>query len=178
MKLASLKEGGRDGTLIVVDRALTRAVRATNIATTLQKALDDWAAGSAESVLYRRGALLNGYRTADLHISRPDGRLVHWQVTLQNTIEGTRPDVLFKRVDAAPLTVAVYLDGYAYHAAADKNRLASDADQRARLRAEGAVVFQLNWDDVNTAKVEHPFVDRRDPGAVVTTAVAPELKQT
>src|SRR5258708_26392375 len=43
MKLASLKEGGRDGTLIVVDRELARAVRATNVAPTLQKALDDWA---------------------------------------------------------------------------------------------------------------------------------------
>src|SRR5580704_16243798 len=46
MKLASLKEGGRDGTLIVVNRALTRAVRATNVAPTLQKALDGWAAAS------------------------------------------------------------------------------------------------------------------------------------
>jgi fumarylacetoacetate (FAA) hydrolase len=42
MKLASLKEGGRDGTLILVDRAIQRAVRATGIALTLQKALDDW----------------------------------------------------------------------------------------------------------------------------------------
>jgi fumarylacetoacetate (FAA) hydrolase len=43
MKLGSLKEGGRDGTLIVVDRALTRAVTAANVAPTLQKALEDWA---------------------------------------------------------------------------------------------------------------------------------------
>jgi fumarylacetoacetate (FAA) hydrolase len=43
MKLASLKEGGRDGTLLVVSRDLTRAVRATGIAATLQAALDDWA---------------------------------------------------------------------------------------------------------------------------------------
>ncbi len=43
MKLASLKEGGRDGTLIVVDRALRRAVRATGIARTLQKAIEEWA---------------------------------------------------------------------------------------------------------------------------------------
>ena len=43
MKLASLKEGGRDGTLIVVDRALARAVRAGSLAPTLQRALDDWA---------------------------------------------------------------------------------------------------------------------------------------
>jgi len=42
MKLASLKEGGRDGTLIVVSRDLTRAVRATGIAATLQAALEDW----------------------------------------------------------------------------------------------------------------------------------------
>ena len=42
MKLASLKEGGRDGTLIVVSRDLQRAVRAADIAPTLQAALDDW----------------------------------------------------------------------------------------------------------------------------------------
>ncbi len=42
MKLASLKEGGRDGTLVVVSRDLARAVRATGIATTLQRALEDW----------------------------------------------------------------------------------------------------------------------------------------
>src|SRR6201991_81440 len=42
MKLASLKEGGRDGTLIVVSRDLTAAVAATGIAPTLQAALDDW----------------------------------------------------------------------------------------------------------------------------------------
>jgi len=42
MKLASLKEGGRDGTLIVVDRELRRAVRATDIVPTLQKAMEGW----------------------------------------------------------------------------------------------------------------------------------------
>ncbi len=42
MKLGSLKEGGRDGTLIVVSRDLTRAVRADAIAPTLQRALEDW----------------------------------------------------------------------------------------------------------------------------------------
>jgi fumarylacetoacetate (FAA) hydrolase len=42
MKLGSLKEGGRDGTLIVVSRDLTKAVKATGIAATMQAALDDW----------------------------------------------------------------------------------------------------------------------------------------
>ena len=42
MKLATLKEGGRDGTLVVVNRELTRAVRADEIAPTMQVALDNW----------------------------------------------------------------------------------------------------------------------------------------
>jgi fumarylacetoacetate (FAA) hydrolase len=42
MKLGSLKEGGRDGTLVVVSRDLTRAVQATGIAPTMQRALEDW----------------------------------------------------------------------------------------------------------------------------------------
>ncbi|HKJ17826.1 MAG TPA: fumarylacetoacetate hydrolase family protein [Xanthomonadales bacterium] len=42
MKLASLKAGGRDGTLIVVDRVLKKYVVAVGIAPTLQQALDDW----------------------------------------------------------------------------------------------------------------------------------------
>jgi len=42
MKLGSLKEGGRDGTLVVVSRDLRRAVRATGIVPTLQRALEDW----------------------------------------------------------------------------------------------------------------------------------------
>ncbi|HEX5121735.1 MAG TPA: fumarylacetoacetate hydrolase family protein [Rhodanobacteraceae bacterium] len=42
MKLGSLKEGGRDGTLIVVGRDLKNAVKASGVAPTLQAALDDW----------------------------------------------------------------------------------------------------------------------------------------
>src|SRR6185312_476138 len=42
MKLATLREGGRDGTLIVVSRDLAHGVRATGIAPTLQVALEDW----------------------------------------------------------------------------------------------------------------------------------------
>ena len=42
MKIGSLKEGGRDGTLIVVARTLRHAVRAVGIAPTLQRALEDW----------------------------------------------------------------------------------------------------------------------------------------
>ncbi|MFT4067739.1 fumarylacetoacetate hydrolase family protein [Paraburkholderia sp.] len=43
MKLASLKNGGPDGTLIVVSRDLSRALDATPVAPSLRAALDDWA---------------------------------------------------------------------------------------------------------------------------------------
>jgi fumarylacetoacetate (FAA) hydrolase len=42
MKLASLKTGGRDGSLIVVSRNLEHYVSAADISSTLQMALDDW----------------------------------------------------------------------------------------------------------------------------------------
>ena len=43
MKLASLKEGGRDGTLVVVNRDMSKAVKVPDIAPTMQAALDNWA---------------------------------------------------------------------------------------------------------------------------------------
>ncbi len=42
MKLATLKRGGRDGTLVVVDRELKHAVAVPDIAATMQQALEDW----------------------------------------------------------------------------------------------------------------------------------------
>jgi len=42
MKLASYKDGSRDGQLVVVSRDLSTAHYATGIADTLQQALDDW----------------------------------------------------------------------------------------------------------------------------------------
>lgn len=54
MKLASLKSGGRDGTLLVVSQDLARCVEAKGIAATLQDALDDWSnIGPRLDELYR-----------------------------------------------------------------------------------------------------------------------------
>lgn len=66
MKLASLKQGGRDGTLIVVDRELKRAVTVPQIAPTLQRALEDWQ--SAAPRLAAVYEALNGGESA------PDGQ--------------------------------------------------------------------------------------------------------
>ncbi|MGF1720751.1 fumarylacetoacetate hydrolase family protein [Vibrio kyushuensis] len=42
MKLATLKDGTRDGTLVVVNRELTQCIAVPDIAQTLQTALDNW----------------------------------------------------------------------------------------------------------------------------------------
>jgi fumarylacetoacetate (FAA) hydrolase len=53
MKLGTIKDGTRDGTLVVVSRDLKTAVKAEGIARTLQAALDDWAdKASALALLY------------------------------------------------------------------------------------------------------------------------------
>jgi fumarylacetoacetate (FAA) hydrolase len=57
MKLGALKQGGRDGTLIVASSDLGKAVRVTDIARTLQAALEDWS--NAAPRLNRVYALLN-----------------------------------------------------------------------------------------------------------------------
>ncbi|MDQ3059059.1 MAG: fumarylacetoacetate hydrolase family protein [Pseudomonadota bacterium] len=57
MKLATLKRGGRDGTLVVVNRALTQCQPVPAIARTLQAALDDW--DSSEAPLRQVYAALN-----------------------------------------------------------------------------------------------------------------------
>ena len=43
MKLATLKQGGPDGSLVVVSRDLSQYRKVEDIAPTLQAALDDWA---------------------------------------------------------------------------------------------------------------------------------------
>lgn len=43
MKLASLKNNTRDGQLVVVNRQLSKAIAVTDIATTMQAAIDNWA---------------------------------------------------------------------------------------------------------------------------------------
>ena len=82
MKLASLKSGGRDGTLVVVSRDLSRAVRVPEIAGTMQAALDDWSDTStalrdlAESVA--AGPVEGEFAFDTSAVSSPLPRAYHW----------------------------------------------------------------------------------------------------
>lgn len=92
MKLASLKEGGRDGSLIVVNRDLSRAVRVPQIAPTLQRALEDWS------------------------VSAPRLNAVYEQLqTGAETVEGQAVFAFDTAALAAPLPRAYeFVDGSAY----------------------------------------------------------------
>jgi len=82
MKLASLKEGGRDGTLVVVSRDLTRAARAANVAPTLQAALDSWRETEPElrSVhrLLEEGLLADVFALDPAALAAPLPRAYQW----------------------------------------------------------------------------------------------------
>lgn len=55
MKFGTLRDGGRDGRLVVVSRDVTQASDARHLAPTLQRALDDWDAVSPALLLIARG---------------------------------------------------------------------------------------------------------------------------
>ena len=91
----------------------------------------------------------SGTQSLDLRLTGADGSTVSWKASQQRTLDGTRPDVLFERTDVERSPrIALYLDGFEYHASERHNRLADDAVKRGRLRAEGLRVFQLTYQDV------------------------------
>ncbi len=80
MKLASTRHG-RDGALHVVSRDGTRVAAATDIARTLQAALDDWA--RVEPELQRRftaleSGLISGQSIAHVELTAPLPRAYEW----------------------------------------------------------------------------------------------------
>ncbi len=82
MKLATLRDGSRDGRLAVVSRDLTRAVHADDVAHTLQAALDDWAA--LEPALAQLAAQLEAGTAPNTFAFEPAGAMAplprahHW----------------------------------------------------------------------------------------------------
>jgi fumarylacetoacetate (FAA) hydrolase len=82
MKLATLKTGGRDGTLIVVGRDLATAVVARDVAPTLQAALDEWATKApmlAEvATLLEAGNAAGAFRFDPTQCAAPLPRAYQW----------------------------------------------------------------------------------------------------
>ncbi|WP_407288166.1 DEAD/DEAH box helicase [Streptomyces sp. BP-8] len=121
------------------------------------EALDRWLAAPGDGAPADHEQTPTGRHGKQFTLTRPGGGQVRWEVVAQKDLHGyhTRPDLLFRPVagdttadGAPPLPIAVYLDGYRWHASSRTNRIAADAAKRARLRADGILVWQITWDDV------------------------------
>lgn len=66
-----------------------------------------------------------------------------------STSPSTIPDFVIRRLDAKTPDVAVYLDGFQFHASLEHNNLADDSRKRAGVRSSGRLVWNLTWDDID-----------------------------
>ena len=71
-----------------------------------------------------------------------------WRIRPQLDARGTRPDFTCLRPGGRS-PIAIFTDGRSYHASREHNRLADDADKRARLRAAGYRVISVGVEDLD-----------------------------
>ncbi len=143
MKLATLKEGGRDGTLVVVNRELTRAVKVPDIADTLQQALEMWEHAAPRLAAVYEALIAAGSDVGARHDALPGREIVAVDMTAL----------------AAPLPRAYeFVDGSAY------------LPHVARVRkARGAEVPDSFYTDpLMYQAVSAGFIGPRDPVVVVS----------
>jgi len=102
-------------------------------------ALRTWSTGQDDASLEESGTHSGNLRFAGS---------TAWRLTAQRDEEFTRTDFTFEKTNGTPQKVHVFLDGHRYHATRAHNRIAPDCRKRDELRAGGALVFQITWDDI------------------------------
>jgi len=119
MKLATLRDGSRDGQLLVVSRDLSRAVPATRIVQTLQAALDDWER-FAPALAQLASDLESGRISASLpfdtaRVMAPLPRAYHWAdgSAYVNHVE------LVRRARGAEMPASFWTDPLVYQGGSD-----------------------------------------------------------
>ncbi|CUS49092.1 MAG: fumarylacetoacetate (FAA) hydrolase FaaH [Idiomarinaceae bacterium HL-53] len=82
MKLATYRDGTRDGHLVVVSKDLSRAVAVPEIAVTMQKALDDWNTCAPKLkevyIALNHGKLEDDFAFDEVKCASPLPRAYHW----------------------------------------------------------------------------------------------------
>lgn len=147
MKLATLRRGGRDGTLVVVDRSLARAVEAGGIVATLQAALDDWSEVAPQlGELARRleaGTAPGAFAFDPAEAAAPLPRAFQWvdASAYLNHVE------LVRKARGAPMPAAAWTDPIMYQGGSDSFLgprdpipVADEAEWGADFEAEIAVI--------------------------------------
>lgn len=84
-----------------------------------------------------------------LVVNSGGGRI--WTLDPQELVLGCRPDFLLRTDDTTVPPVAVFCDGWRFHASPAHNRVADDADKRRVLRDGGYLVLAVTWRDLEDA---------------------------
>lgn len=92
-----------------------------------------------------------------MRIVRPPGHQLRCEIREQvwttDIARHSQADFVAERlVDISTPSVATYLDGFAFHASAANDRMATDAIRREELRDSGRLVWTATWDDVSAVE--------------------------
>jgi fumarylacetoacetate (FAA) hydrolase len=146
VKVGSLKTGGRDGTLVVVSRDLTRAVAVPHIARTLQAALDNWAISAtklrAVAHLLEQGQLHDAMSFDPADAASPLPRAYQWADGSAYLYHAE----LVRKARKAEMPQSLYGDPLMYQGGSDSfigprdDILAADEAWGIDLEAEVAVI--------------------------------------
>lgn len=79
-----------------------------------------------------------------------------WTLTPQVMAHGSKPDFVLRSSDPTIDPVAIFTDGWTYHASPQHNRIADDAAKRTSLRAHGFVVLALTDADLTAGSAKAP----------------------
>jgi hypothetical protein len=80
------------------------------------------------------------------------GAARQWTLEPQFSIGSSRPDFVLRSSQGSLPLVAIFTDGWAYHASSAHNRLADDARKRQELRDSGVIVLGITARDVEHAR--------------------------
>ena len=86
-----------------------------------------------------------------LSITFPGG-VRQWTLEPQVQMHGCRPDFVLRSSQGGLPTVAIFTDGWLYHASPAHNRIADDARKRQDLRESGVIVLGVTAQDVARAE--------------------------
>ena len=75
-----------------------------------------------------------------------------WTLEPQQIVLGSKPDFILRCNQAGIPEVAIFTDGWQFHASPSINRLEDDAKKRAVLRDSNRVVLAVTWQDLEDAE--------------------------
>lgn len=79
-----------------------------------------------------------------------------WVLSPQVNIGPTKPDFILEQFGGGAKPIAIYTDGFAFHASLANNNLADDAAKRRALRDLGYHVVAVTWADLEAAESKEP----------------------